>query len=61
MIVINAFSMIQITRLTKRVDFKTQMKVSLPSTILSGILGICLAYEEFGVWSLVWMAILKNF
>ncbi|MDA9335635.1 oligosaccharide flippase family protein [Flavobacteriaceae bacterium] len=53
--------MIQITRLTKRVDFKTQMKVSLPSTILSGILGICLAYEEFGVWSLVWMAILKNF
>lgn len=30
-IVINAFSMIQVTRLTKQVDFKTQMKVSLPA------------------------------
>ena len=59
-IVINAFSMIQLTRLTKQVDFKTQMKVSLPSTILAGILGICLAYEEFGVWSLVYMAIFRS-
>ena len=60
MIVINAFSMIQVTRLTKQVDFKTQMKVSLPSTILAGILGVCLAYEGFGVWSLVYMAIFRS-
>ena len=33
-IIINAFSMVQITRLTKEVDFKTQLKVSLPSTVM---------------------------
>jgi O-antigen/teichoic acid export membrane protein len=59
-IVINAFSMIQVTRLTKQVDFKTQMKVSLPATILAGILGVFLASEGFGVWSLVYMAIFRS-
>ena len=52
--------MIQITRLTKKVDFKTQMKVSLPTTILSGFLGVFLAYKGYGVWSLVCMAIFKS-
>ena len=59
-IVINAFSMVQITRLTKQVDFKTQTKVSLPATILSGFFGVVLAYKGFGVWSLVWMVILNS-
>ena len=59
-IVINSFSMIHITRLTKQVDFKTQMKVSLPATVLSGILGMFLAFKGHGVWSLVWMAIFKS-
>ena len=59
-IVINAFSMIQITRLTKQVDFKTQMKVSLPATVLSGFFGVFLAFKGYGVWSLVWMAISKS-
>ena len=59
-IVINAFSMVQITRLTKQVDFKTQMKVSLPATVLSGFLGVFFAYKGYGVWSLVWMAILNS-
>jgi len=59
-IVINAFSMIQITRLTKKVDFKTQLKVSLPAMVLSGFFGVVLAFKGFGVWSLVWMAILNS-
>jgi O-antigen/teichoic acid export membrane protein len=44
-VVINAFSMVQITRLTKQIDFKTQMKASFPATILSGILGVILAFR----------------
>lgn len=59
-IIINAFSMVQITRLTKQIDFKTQMKASIPATILSGVLGVILAFRGFGVWSLVWMAICKS-
>ncbi|MVO07728.1 oligosaccharide flippase family protein [Flavobacterium sp. TP390] len=58
--IINAFSTIQTTRLTKLMDFKTQMKVSVPSLIVSGTLGICLANLNYGVWSLVYMAICQS-
>ena len=52
-IVIGALSMIQQTRLTKRIDFKTQAKITLVSSISSGIIGIGMALLGFGVWSLV--------
>ncbi|WP_271424737.1 lipopolysaccharide biosynthesis protein [Aequorivita sinensis] len=55
--IISAFSTVQLTRLTKLMDFKTQMLVAIPSLIGSGVIGIYLAYIGFGVWSLVWMAI----
>ncbi|AMC10866.1 capsule biosynthesis protein CapK [Lutibacter profundi] len=51
--IINAFSMIQLTRLTKLMDFKTQMIVAVPSLIVSGGVGIYMAYSGYGVWSLV--------
>lgn len=59
--IINAFSTIQLTRLTKKMDFKTQMLVSIPSIIGSGVLGIFVAYNGYGVWSLVWMHLCQSF
>jgi teichuronic acid exporter len=58
--IINAFSAIQITRLTKMMDFKTQLKVSLPSVIIGGSVGITMAYNDYGVWSLVWSNIIQT-
>lgn len=52
-LVINALSITQQARLTKRIDFKTQTKISLIAHTLSGIIGIALAYLGFGVWALV--------
>lgn len=51
--IIGALAMVQQTRLTKRIDFKTQTKITLIASILSGIVGIALALMDFGVWSLV--------
>jgi O-antigen/teichoic acid export membrane protein len=59
--IINAFSEVQLTRLTKEMNFKLQMIVAIPSLIFSGILGICLAYFGFKVWSLVWMGVSQAF
>src|SRR5690554_5708058 len=59
--IINAFSSVQLTRLTKKMDFKTQMMVSIPSLIGSGLVGIFLAYQGFGVWSLVYMSLCQSF
>jgi len=53
LVIINSFTIIQRTILTKRVDFKLQAKISVITTILSGILGIYMAFKGFGVWSLV--------
>ena len=58
--IINTFSTIQLTRLTQRMDFKTQLKVSVPALIGGGVLGIILAYMGFGVWSLVWMRLFQS-
>jgi teichuronic acid exporter len=57
--IINAFSAIQITRLTKNLDFKTQTKVAVPSLIIGSTVGIVMAYKGFGVWSLVWSGIVQ--
>lgn len=59
-IIISAFATIQQTRLTKLLDFKTQMLVSTPSLIISGIVGIVMALKGFGVWSLVWSKIAQS-
>lgn len=52
-IIINACAIIPRTILVKNIDFKLQTKISLISSIISGILGIALALLNFGVWALV--------
>lgn len=52
-IIINALAIIQRTILMKKLDFKTQTKVSLISSISSGFIGISMALMEYGVWALV--------
>ena len=52
-VIIKAFAIIQRTLLVKNIDFKTQMKVSLIASIVSGIVGIGMAVMGYGVWSLV--------
>lgn len=39
--------------LQKRLDFKTPTKVSVVCRILSGVIGIVMAYTGYGVWALV--------
>ena len=52
-LIIGALGMVQQTRLTKCIDFKTQTKITLVATALSGIVGIGMALAGFGVWALV--------
>lgn len=52
-LIINALSLTQQARLTKKIDFKTQTKISIVSHTLSGVIGITMAIMGCGVWSLV--------
>lgn len=48
-----AFGIVQQVRLTKRIDFKTQTKITLVASMTSGSIGIVMAALGFGVWALV--------
>ena len=52
-LLINAFSLLPKTILIRNLDFKSQAIFSLVSSLLSGIIGITMAYCGLGVWSLV--------
>ena len=56
----NALSITQITILTKKIDFKTKTKASLVSAIISGIIGIAMAFMGYGVWALVYQQLSKQ-
>lgn len=60
-LIANAMSIVQVTILTKVIDFKTKTKASLISAIVSGLLGILLALCGFGVWALVVQQLAKQF
>ena len=59
-IIITSFSAVQLARMTKTMDFKTQAVIAIPAAIISGIVGIWMAYHGYGVWSLVWSSIISS-
>lgn len=56
-IIISGFSIVQRAKLTINVDFKKQAKASLTAVLISGIIGILLAYKGWGVWALVFQTL----
>ncbi len=51
--IIGAFSSIQSIRLRKELNYALLTKIGLIASLVSGIVGISLAFNGFGVWSLV--------
>lgn len=49
----NPLCAVQQAILTRKIDFKTQAVVSLSGAMVSGIVGLVMAFKGFGVWSLV--------
>lgn len=60
-VIFQALSIVQNTILTRRIDFKTKTKASVVSAIVSGILGIVMAFMGYGVWSLVVQQLSRQF
>ncbi len=52
-LLVNSFGLVQNILLRKSLNFKAETKVSILSVLVSGIIGILLAYQGYGVWSLV--------
>jgi len=60
-IIIQAFVFVQSAILTKNFDFRKQTLMKIPSIFFSSIIGIVLAFMNYGIWSLVWMYLSQAF
>lgn len=59
--VFNAFGIIQNVHLIKKMDFKTNARISLAASFVSGSVATVMAYLGYGVWSLVVQQVLQAF
>ena len=57
---INSLGIVQRARYSIKVDFKTQAKATTTSVLISGIIGIWMAYSGYGVWAIVWQSVIRN-
>ena len=57
---LNSLTIVQTAKLTVALDFKAQAKVSLITTIISGVIGIAFAYNGYGVWALVYQSVASS-
>jgi O-antigen/teichoic acid export membrane protein len=55
--IISAFSSVQLTMMTAKMEFKKITKLNIPGAVLGAIIGITMGYLGYGVWSLVTMFI----
>ncbi len=58
---IGSFGSVQQTLLSIRLDFKTQAKISLVCTIVSGLVALWGAYNNYGAWALVMQMVTSSF
>lgn len=60
-LIFSSLSIVQKTRLTINLDFKTQTKAGLLAVIISGSVGVFCAYRGLEVWALVIQGLLNQF
>lgn len=52
-IVFNSLAIVQQAILTSNINFKSQAKISVVAAVVSGFIGVVMAYMQYGVWALV--------
>lgn len=59
--IFSAFGTVQNTILTRELQFKKQAIVTLPALLLGSFVGLTLAHYNYGVWALVYSALVNAF
>lgn len=52
-IIFQSFSIVHQTLMQRRLQFKLQIRTTLPAAIFSGVIAIVIAYLGFGVWAII--------
>lgn len=59
-VMLNSLCVVQQALFMIKIDFKSQAKITLSATVISGIVGILLAYQGYGIWALVWQGVASS-
>ena len=59
-LIVNSLIVVQVAMLTIKLDFKSLAKRSVCATLISGLVGVSMAYAGFGVWALVFQNVLSS-
>lgn len=59
-LIVNAIMAVQVAMLNIKLDFKSLAKRNVTATTISGICGVVLAVEGFGIWALVYQQIVAS-
>ena len=60
-IIIKSLFLIQLTKLTKEMNFKLQAYITIPTSLASGLISIFLALSGFGIWSIIFYRLSSEF
>ena len=60
-LIIGSFNIVQRAKLMAKMDFKSLAKINFIGTLFGGICGLMLAYNGWGVWSLIGQTITATF
>ena len=59
-LIINSLSGIHNAKLSIEIDFKSRAKISIITTLMTGAVGLWMAYAGYGVWALVVQSVLSS-
>lgn len=59
-LIFGALSAVQGVHLSINIDFKSRAVISISTTIITGIVGLWMAYSGYGVWSLVAQSLISS-
>lgn len=56
-VLLSSLTIVHVAKLTHEMRYKVQTTIKLFSLLVSGAIGISLAYLDYGVWALIWYAL----
>jgi O-antigen/teichoic acid export membrane protein len=59
-LMLNSYVSIQTAKITKEMQFRKLLYSSVGAAIISGSIGLIMAYRGFGVWTLVWQQLINS-
>ena len=58
--IFSSFGAVQNTILIKNMEFKAQALITIPPLLIGGVIGVLLAINNYGIWSLVYSMIITS-